>query len=86
MFVSVFLVPFYYMYDRYYLRYQRYRVFLDQLQEKQKRAKNKKVAAGAEGTDDVMVSKEDMMTRRTYEEKYPRDTDESLKEGPISKE
>lgn len=29
LFVSIFLVPFYYMYDRYYLRYQRYRVFLD---------------------------------------------------------
>lgn len=34
LFVSLFLVPFYYMYDRYYLKYQRYRVFLEQLQER----------------------------------------------------
>ena len=39
LFVSLFLVPFYYMYDRYYLRYQRYRVFLEQLQTKQRAKK-----------------------------------------------
>ena len=29
--VSIFLVPFYYLYDRYYLKYQRYRVYLQEL-------------------------------------------------------
>ena len=38
-FVSIFLVPFYYMYDRYYLKYQRYRVFVEQLQAKQRAKK-----------------------------------------------
>jgi len=36
LFVSIFLVPFYYMYDRYYLKYQRYRVFVEQLQGRQR--------------------------------------------------
>ena len=34
--VSLFIMPFYYLYDRYYLKYQRYQVYLEELQEKHK--------------------------------------------------
>ena len=32
MLVGVFMVPFYYLYDRYYLRYERYRAYIRQMQ------------------------------------------------------
>lgn len=33
-FLSVFLIPFYFMYDKYYLKYERYRTYIQELNEK----------------------------------------------------
>ena len=71
------------MYDRYYLKYQRYRVYLQQLQEKQK---SKKQQRKEEDIFGVKVDMDDMLTRKTYEEKYPRDTEDSRSEPVLSKE
>lgn len=34
----------------------------------------------------VRIDKDDMLSRKTYEEKYPRDTDDSRSEPVLTKE
>jgi len=58
-FVAIFLIPFFFLYDRYYLKYERYRAYLRELEQKQ------------------INLKQGPSQPKSYEEKYPRPTDES---------
>ena len=65
LFVFVFMVPFFFLYDRYYLRYERYRAYIRQLHERGVYLKKK------ENQIKVMVSQ----NPQPYEEKYPRSSE-----------
>ena len=67
-FVAIFMIPFFFLYDRYYLKYERYRAYLRELEEKKIKAKVSSV---------VDPEKKDSEQPKSYEEKYPRPTDES---------
>jgi len=61
------MVPFFFLYDRYYLKYERYRSYLRELKQKNIRPStlNNPAASDLEGV------------KKPYEEKYPRGTDDS---------
>ena len=70
------------MYDRYFLRYQRYKAYLEQLKERRgaKRQGRIEEGAGAETGDSLANSR----SAKTYEEKYPRESEDSRCEGPLT--
>lgn len=71
-FVTIFMIPFFYMYDRCYLKYERYRAFVRQLVEKQKERRLLKKKDEDHEKFATAVPTSDPNVVRSYEDKYPR--------------